>query len=179
MNIFYLSHNPKTCAKQHLDKHCVKMIVEYAQLLSTAHRMLDGDQWTDRTANGRRIKRWKHPTLDDVLYKASHVNHPSAVWVRQSRKNYDYLYQLFIELCREYQYRYGRVHATQSLLAPVLSQSPKNIPDGDFTQPTPAMPDQYKTDCSIASYRQYYIQDKAYIAVWTKREVPEWFGEVA
>ena len=43
MNIFYLHPNPQTAARMHCDKHCVKMILEYAQLLSTAHRDLDGD----------------------------------------------------------------------------------------------------------------------------------------
>ena len=42
MNIFYLDENPKKCAKYHCDKHVVKMIIEYAQLLSTAHRLCDG-----------------------------------------------------------------------------------------------------------------------------------------
>jgi hypothetical protein len=43
----------------HLDKHVVKMIIEYAQLMSTAHRFLDGEEYIDLTANGRRIKRWR------------------------------------------------------------------------------------------------------------------------
>jgi hypothetical protein len=42
MNIFYLDEDPKICAQYHCDKHVVKMIIEYAQLLSTAHRVLDG-----------------------------------------------------------------------------------------------------------------------------------------
>ena len=42
MNIFYLHNDPKVCAELHVDKHVVKMIVEYAQLLSTAKRMTDG-----------------------------------------------------------------------------------------------------------------------------------------
>ena len=44
MNIFYLDKNFQVNAKLHCDKHVVKMIVEYAQLLSTAHRVLDGEQ---------------------------------------------------------------------------------------------------------------------------------------
>ena len=43
MNIFYLDTRPKEAAMMHCDKHCVKMILETAQLLSTAHRELDGD----------------------------------------------------------------------------------------------------------------------------------------
>ena len=45
MNIFYLHKDPKTCAEMHLDKHCVKMLIEYAQLMSTAHRVIDGIQY--------------------------------------------------------------------------------------------------------------------------------------
>ena len=44
MNIFVLDDNPITAAKQHCDKHVVKMIIESAQMLSTAHRMLDGKE---------------------------------------------------------------------------------------------------------------------------------------
>ena len=43
MNIFYLDPRPDTAAEMHCDKHCVKMILEYAQMLSTAHRVLDGE----------------------------------------------------------------------------------------------------------------------------------------
>ena len=61
MNIFYLHPNTKTCAQHHCDKHVVKMIIEYAQLMSTAHRVLDGELYVDKTANNRRIKRWRLP----------------------------------------------------------------------------------------------------------------------
>ena len=62
MNIFYLHENPIQNAKWHIDKHIVKMPIEYAQLLSTAHRLLDGEMYLGKTANGRNIKRWR---LDD------------------------------------------------------------------------------------------------------------------
>ena len=84
MNIFYLHKDPVESAKLHCDKHVCKMIIEYAQMLSTAHRMLDGKEYISQTLGGRRIKRWKHPNsnMEGVLYKASHINHPSAIWVR-------------------------------------------------------------------------------------------------
>jgi hypothetical protein len=58
-----------------------------------------------------------------------------------------------------------------------LQFPPDNIPKrGEFTQPTPAMPDDVKVrDDSIASYRNYYIQNKAHLAKWKKRDVPQWF----
>ena len=103
MNIFYLHNNPIKSAKMHCDKHVVKMVIEYAQLLSTAHRMLDGTQYTD-ASSGRRIQRWKldNSNMDGVLYKASHINHPSAIWVRENAIQYQYMYDLFVELCDEY-----------------------------------------------------------------------------
>ena len=84
MNIFYLDTNPIKAAELHCDKHVVKMIIEYAQLMSTAHRVLDGELYEDRTANNRRIKRWRlnNNDMENVVYKASHINHPSAIWTR-------------------------------------------------------------------------------------------------
>ncbi len=93
MNIFYLDPDPKICAEQHISKHTCKMVIEYAQLMSTAHRVLDGTEYTDLTANGRRIKRWRmdDPFMESTLYKASHINHPSAIWCRENKQNYLYL----------------------------------------------------------------------------------------
>ena len=61
MNIFYLHKDPIENIKMHVDKHVVKMATEYAQLLSTAHRVLDGELYEGRTKNNHRIKRWKMP----------------------------------------------------------------------------------------------------------------------
>ena len=80
MNIFYLNYNPMVCAEEHCDKHVVKMIVEYGQLLSTAHRILDNNQ---------------------RVYKEAYVNHPSTVWTRTNRSNYKWLSMLFYFLCQE------------------------------------------------------------------------------
>jgi hypothetical protein len=173
MNIFYLHHEPKICAQQHVDKHCVKMILEYAQLLSTAHRVLDGTLTVGKSATGRKKTSYVlDDSRDSILYSATHVNHPSAVWVRQSRANYYWLFSLFQELMDEYTYRYGKVHATARLYD-ALYHSPKNIPQGEFTEPTPAMPDQYKVaGDAIKSYHNYYIGDKSRMFSWKNRETP-------
>ena len=98
MNIFYLDQNPRICAEMHLDKHVVKMILEYAQLLSTAHRVLDGEEYFDMTINGRKIKRWRmsNSYMENGLMKASHINHPSNIWLRQSKQNYHHLLQFLL-----------------------------------------------------------------------------------
>jgi hypothetical protein len=175
MNIFYLDSEPKKCAQQHVDKHCVKMILEYAQLLSTAHRIIDGNPMEGRSQSGRRKTVYSLPdSRDTTLYSATHINHPSAVWVRQSRANYYWLFSLFQELMDEYTYRYGKVHATARLYD-ALYHSPKNIPQAKFTEPTPAMPDHYKVaGDSIQSYRNYYLGDKQRMFSWKNRETPSW-----
>ena len=177
MNIFYLDTDTKECAKQHLDKHVVKMILEYAQLLSTAHRLLDGYEYEGKSISGRKAMRWK---LDDArennLYLASHMKHPSGIWCRQSEDSYWWLYSLWRELMKEYTFRYGKKHACSRLLN-CLDIAPSNIPGGDFYPPTPAMPDECKVkNNSLASYHKYYIEKKNHFAKWTKREVPLWFA---
>lgn len=172
MNIFYLDHDTKKCAQYHVDKHCVKMILEYAQLLSTTHRILDGNETKEKTNSGRKVSRWNLP--DDrhsVLYSATHVNHPSAVWVRASIENYKWLYNMFCDLIQEYQYRYNKVHKCSSLL-PYLQSAPTNIANNPFSQPTPAMPDEYKTEDSIQSYHNYYNGAKQRMFFWKNREIP-------
>ena len=159
MNIFYLHEDPIEISEMMCDKHNVKMILESAQMLSTAHRILDGDEYAN----------------EHELYKATHKNHPSAKWVRESKANYEYLYKLFSALCEEYTYRYGKTHLTYTKLHNVLAIPPKNIPDGEFTQPTPAMPDDVKNMDSLIAYRDYYKKYKTHLATWTKRETPSWY----
>lgn len=182
MNIFYLHENPRTCAEMHLDKHVVKMILEYAQLLSTAHRVLDGQIYTDLTRNGRKIKRWRMDSelSDSLLFLASHVSHPSAIWCRANVQNYMWLAELLECLCVEYTHRYGKIHSVQrsGLMQHLKNNFPNNLPIGEFTAPPPAMPEIYKIKGnSLLSYHKYYIEAKASFARWTKREIPKWFSE--
>lgn len=174
MNIFYLDNNPKVAARMHNNKHVVKMILETAQLLSTAHRFLDGEQYID-ASSGRRIKRWKLASnKEDYLYKATHINHPSAVWVRESKENYEWTFNLFNNLMEEYTYRYGKHHACE-FLRHHLIDLPENIPNSSFTEPPQAMPDYCKIPGdSVQAYRKYYILEKSNMLQYTRRNKPEW-----
>lgn len=170
MNIFVLSLILKRCAKYHLNAHVTKMVIEYAQLLSSAHRVLDPDN------------------CDDVMYKKTHVNHPCGIWVRESSENYKWLYNLFRYLCHEYTFRYGRVHLTETKLLEVLKRVPNGIPVCGMTNFKLAMPDECKiyfrdgSPNAVASYRNYYVMKKAHICVWSVRtfgpdkfEEPLWY----
>jgi hypothetical protein len=155
MNIFLLDTDTRKCAQYHCDKHVVKMILETAQLLCGVHHMTD-------------------QVTDQVPYKLSHKNHPCAIWSRESLSNYLYLCDLGLELCKEYTYRYGKRHKSQEVIEWCVTNKP-NICDKEFTEPARAMPNEYKVDSVVESYRNYYIGEKSKIAVWKNREIPEWF----
>ena len=158
MNIYYLDRDPKIAAQMMSEKHVVKIILESAQMLSTAHRVLDGDEYADK--NG--------------LYKKAHVNNPSSEWVRQCYQHYRWLYAHMVALMEEYTYRYGKHHATERLKVP-LSEYPKAIPVGDYTEPPQCMPEVCKGKDTVLAYQNYYIIEKSGFARWTKREIPTWF----
>lgn len=157
MNIFILDKDIQKCAEYLCDKHCVKMVLESAQMLSTAHRVLDKD-------------------VDPIFYKVMGKNHPCNIWVRQSDSNYEWLYRLFLEQAKEYTYRYGKTHLSDTKLREVAANLPKNIPTGPLTPFAQAMPDKYRREDPVEAYRTYYIKDKATIAWWIKnRSAPFWF----
>jgi hypothetical protein len=164
----------------HISKHVVKMIIEYAQIMSTAHRVLDGEEYTELSSNGRRVKRWLlGDEREHRLMKASHMNHPSGIWCRANRDNYIWLYEMWQQLCKEYTYRYGKIHAC-ARLDDALCFPPNNIADGKFYGPTPAMPDDVKVPGdSMASYHNYYNKYKRGFASWqgriNSRPTPMWY----
>ena len=179
MNIFYLSHDPRQAAQWMVDKHVVKMILESAQLLSTAHRILDGRQVVGQSKSGRAAKRWiLDDARDPILYQATHVNHPSAVWTRKSLENYDWLVEHFFALMDEYTHRYRKQHACHGELSYMLQSPPKNLEAYDWTEMPSAMADEYKvSDDPLTNYRNYYKLGKAGMHKWTNRQPPEWINE--
>lgn len=143
------------------DQHVIKMILESAQLLSTAHWVLDGYC---------------------KAYKQTHVNHPSAIWVRESRANYDWLFRHLVALIDEHMYRYQHTipHKTYAHLD-TLRKAPRNLSGTSLTPIRLAMPDYLKTLYrGVEAYRMYYSlhkrtrkNGKPY--TWTKRDKPDWF----
>jgi len=145
MNIFYLDNDPAKAASYFYDKHKVKMILESAQMLCTAHH---------HYGNG-----------DNVPYKKAHYNHPSTIWCRQNASQYMWLYDHMIALGKEYTKRYNKTHLTIIKCANVLKQLPPTIPEDTFTEPPQCMPDHHKVpDCSVTAYWNYYEQDKYTVA---------------
>jgi len=157
MNIFILDLDPKKCAKYHVDKHCIKQLLESAQLLCGVHHVVN-------------------PTLD-IPYKLSHKNHPCSIWARECIENYLWLCDLGLSLCEEYTYRYGKRHKSQDVIEWALIHRPNLNENGDITPFALAMPDECKKKSPVDSYRLYYIKHKSNISTWKKRGAPEWFTE--
>jgi len=110
VNIFATSPCPVESARFLDDKRVIKMILESAQLLSTAITLTGGEG----------------------PYRITHQNHPCSVWARSTRSNYLWLFDHFVALCDEYEARYNRLHKCEEL-SQVFYESADKILDGDMT----------------------------------------------
>ena len=138
----------------HCDKHVVKMILEYAQLLCSAWHILDE----------------KHEYFKPK-YKLTHKNHPCALWVRSSIGNYKWLCALGLALCKEYTFRYDKIHKSEEIIHE-LSKNIIRVKVYDFFDPPQAMPDIYKNSDAVFAYHKYYMGEKKHILKWKKRREP-------
>lgn len=157
MNIFILDLDHKKNAEYHSNTHCIKLILEAAQCLCTAH--------------------WE--TGSEAPYRATHKNHPINKWIRKSLANYRWVCDYGMALCDEYTYRYGKVHATQKVLEWCIKNQP-NIQDSTLTEFALAMPDEYKSVDPVESYRRYVIAEKQtnksgkFMLNYSVRQAPGW-----
>ena len=158
MNIFYLDKDPVKAAQVQYNKHVVKMILESAQMLCTAHH---------------HYAELNYPMVE-VPYKKAHYNHPSTIWARENHYQYQWLYWHMMALGDEYKKRYNKEHLSITKCKECLSFSPYGIKLGKFKQPPQCMPDEYKDKCSVQAYWNYYIGEKHSVAnpktekIWTK-----------
>jgi hypothetical protein len=147
MNIFYLHRDPVKAAVVQYNKHVVKMILESAQMLCTAHHCYGSDEQKANTP-----------------YRQAHLNHPSTVWARSSVQRYMWLYNHMLALGEEYTRRYGKTHLAIHKCKDFLSRPPKNIKQQGWSEPPQCMPDEYKVEGdSVSAYWNYYINAKSNI----------------
>lgn len=146
MNIFILDPDPIKAAQNLCDKHVVKMCLETAQILST---------------------------VNGGPYRTTHQNHPCTIWARSNIENYKWLVLHGIGIANEYEYRFDKEHKCKEVIEcleePLIELSP------GFTKFALAMPEEYKSDNAVYSYREYYKSKKLKFDMkYTKREKPEW-----
>jgi hypothetical protein len=147
MNIFVLDTDPEIAAQMLFDKHIVKMALETAQILST---------------------------INGGPYKPTHANHPCTLWAGAFTKNYDWLVRHGVAICNEYTYRYDKIHKCEEIIYALQKPLVPIREGGSYF--VKCMPNEYKEDSAVNSYRKYY-KSKATFATWTKRFKPEWWHE--
>jgi len=158
MNIFFLDKTPELSAKMLCDKHIPKMLLESAQMLSTAIQ--------------------KHRGRIEDLYKPAYPNHPMTIWVGECLENFSWALQNAIAIHDEYKFRFGKIHKSYRIIEDILQNDYKwDIPNtSNLTRVPQCMPDEYKDDDYVVAYRRYYVGEKKYFAKWEKgRSQPEWW----
>ena len=160
MNIFFLDKTPSFSAKYLCDKHVPKMLLESAQMLSTAVQ-----KYTDRI---------------EELYKPAYPNHPMTKWVGFNRDCFRWTLENAVFISHEYCKRFNKLHKSSKIINNIYDNNYiDDIPDGFFKEPPQCMPDEYKDNDYVTAYRKYYQGAKSYFAKWEKgRKQPNWWVHV-
>lgn len=192
MNIFFVSTDPEEAAEMMCDKHVVKMILETCQMLWTAYH----------THNARFDWKLRAAEMGCTIYKATHVQHPSCIWVREREEHYQWIVKHLNALCKEYTIRYSKTHVCQiaaAFFSDHMPNFPKIIEERDgrviiirpykhttFFGKVDIPPNCSKppicikntlliTDSLTESYREYYRVEKRRFATWKTKTPPYWF----
>lgn len=184
MNIFHLDSRADKCAQYMYNKHVVKMVLEYTQILCTVLRLRGYD--------------------GPVLYKPTHIAHPCVRWALASKRNYRHLLQLAIHVDDEYSRRYNRRHKCHHIINtltynPALAIYEPEEVEGDQLSWIPLyMPPEIRTitkkidyndkicyleepleilrvrDLSeaVQFYRKYYVRDKFHLMAYKGTSPP-------
>jgi hypothetical protein len=156
LNIFVVDEDPAQAARELPDKLIVKMPLESVQMLAIWYFDVHGKTVQKKDGGDYKIK--------------GHANHPCTRWLYGSEGNVKWLLSHATELCEEYTRRYGKVHACAKPISAILNEvGSEGFENHD--QFALALPEKYKTDDAISSYRDYLMSEKGY-AEWNKGTPP-------
>lgn len=193
MNIFFLDRDPEICAAYHIDKHVIKMVTEYAQILGTAIRLRHGEvgQIYKKVRGQYKSIQYKYCLPSDSKVQspndqrdvplATHPGHPSVKWAMESDLNMIWLFNLYEALAREYTYRYcifrgksPRDHGAwknyNEGIRQYLPSSDVSLEDVNISPRFQAMPDEFKDPDGVTAYRKYVLEGK-------KPEMLRWYSK--
>jgi len=184
MNIFVLDQDPRIAAQMHCDKHVPKMIIEHAQMMTAAYystlgisrkKEIPDQQFTVNEM----FAGWPRKNADgsEWHYAISHVNHPCTIWTRTSIENFNWLLDCTEELCFEFTRRWGGKHSIEKIVD-WMRQNPPKLTSSEQTPFAMAMPDCYRTNNPVESYRRYYGMKTTYMkVVWVRGTQPTWWSD--
>ncbi|MBK6765315.1 MAG: hypothetical protein IPG71_03060 [bacterium] len=186
MNLFILDKDPKKCARDHCDRHIVKMPLETTQMLVSAFWLWNGiTSLADKRA-ATKDKKFLARVFNDFPrtkpdgspdpWGIGYYLHPCTIWVRTNDRNFLWALSLGEELALEYTSRYGKVHAVVPVLEWIRAQDVPAPPASRKTPFAQAMPDECRVPGdAVTAYRNYYRIHKAKFAVWKYSPTPNWF----
>lgn len=158
MNVFILDEDFEKSAQYNVDRHVVKIVTECAQILAAGY-----------------IK-------NDAPYAHTHYNNPWCKFVRNSKKNFEFLLQHGQALAKEYTYRYEKIHKSEHVLNWYI-KNPPNLKDLELTEIPRCFglwKDQIPENLDIVeSYRKYYLLAKPHLFNWKNREKPYWIDKIS
>jgi len=131
----------------------VKMLLESTQLLSTALQL-----------NGM-----------SGPYKPNHAKHPSTIWTAESASNWSCLMVHALALNEEYEERFKKNHKCYDRLIEMNQTfDPKKFSSTIATPLRLAMPDEFKSNNPVKSYRDFYSTKEK--MRYPKNKIPDWFA---
>ena len=133
INIFVTHPDPVISAWSLDDKRVIKMILESAQLLSTALFLHKGEI--------------------AGLYKPSHINHPCTKWVARNQSNFGWLTEHAFALCCVYQTAYDKRHKSSDVIE-LAAHLIQYLPPGELSSFENCTPFKDRPDI-INNYKQY------------------------
>ena len=169
MNIFILGPTPESSARAHCDQHLHKMLLESAQIVSTAMR----------------LRGWNR----EWLYKSTHIGHPCVRWAAASNHNILYVIELADELRRIREELDCPPHASSEVIKYAQDYLAGEVPFASSYLATDfalAMPLHIRARSDIGpveKYQAYYREkNKNWTAfdnkpmTWKNRPVPEFMN---
>lgn len=138
MNIFFIDRDPIKAASSLCDKHVVRLITEAGILLCGVHHRL----------------KFKYPDVRPPYLTGPIINGELVNWLYSSLSNYNWCVEYGLEIGKQYSKRYGKIHKSQAVIEWCRDHQP-DISDIGITKMPQVMPDIYKSDDTINSYRQY------------------------
>ena len=142
MNIFAIEGDTETgaidwekSARSQDNLRVVKMILESCQIMSTV-------------INEQGLK---------APYRSFNPKHPSCLWAAESASNYMNLALHCQAMIDEYEHRFGKTHKCQAVLKTLIDMfDPDLFPTLECTPLRLAMPDEFRSDNPVVSYRKFY-----------------------
>ena len=175
MNVFRINDDPAITASQLADRHVRKMVLEGAQILSTAVR-LNTEENPDMFGpySGRVIL-----DIQKQMYRVAHRHHPITVYATSKTGALDVL-RHSKALFAEYRYRWNKVHASEAVILQAsvyLPFFPERGADSDCSTAPLCVDEDLRTLSAYDAYRAHL--DRKYNEwkrppLWTNRERPEW-----